>query len=346
MYVYEPLTEASFNKSMLYKYNNKTDNGTVYIKNAELRTEYGKETLKIELNNDNIFNYIDVKWHSGNMQEPTNVSEKYATFNFGVGKSGQVVTGSIGATLVQFGIQYPIYCGYEVREPIISEQVVLENDENIHSFKSGGSYINLKAGDQVDIKARAISSKGLASVQKFNYFICNNNGYKEDSVATIDLNGCLQALSAGRVKLIIVASDALKTISTSDYFKTGEYIYNNAYVMIDVLVSDGSQAYPYLIASVDDFKAIQSGDSNHYALVNDINLNGISFNISEFKGVISSYQETAISNNRFNVYGVMLDETNPTLFAEISQREDVLATGYWVLTILKPIAVMRRHILV
>ena len=325
IYVYEPLTFAKFDHTMIYKYDINS------IPNAKLKEEYGKQTLNIELNDNSVLDYVDIQWKTGGdgLAGFTLNAKDRATYSF-VSARGNMVSSTIIATLTQFGVQYPISCGYIVRNPILSEEVVLNN--STYNFKSGDAFINLKVGESINIDAIARSSNGDVSIEGFEYIVCSTTGYSIDSIARIDDNGKLVGVNSGRAKLIIVAKDVVKTdlSSVTNYFKTRDYIYNNAYVMVDILVSDGSVNYPYLIADATSFKAIQeditNGNNNkHYALVNDINLNGAMINFSVFEGRISSFQEDESANNRFKIYGVMLTENNPNIFKQIDAREDSLA---------------------
>ena len=322
IYIYEPITSATFDSTMLYKYDYKS------ITNEQQKQEYGTETLTIKLNNgsQSVLNYVDIKWTiTGDAASFKANSNASATLTFTTGPLN-MATGRIIATLTQYGIQYPIYCGYEVNRPILSEQVIL--DTTINAFKSGGGYINLKAGETFQVEASTKSSKGEVSFEGVTYIICSTTGYAINSVAQVDSNGVITALNAGRAKLIIIPTDRLTTNLSSiiNYFSVGQYVENAEHIIIDIIVSDGSENNPYLIASGDDFRAIKDDvdkgvKDKHYALVNDIDLNGQSFSIKEFEGTISSYG----TSNTFTIYGVMLDESNPNLFKVLNARDDDLA---------------------
>jgi len=344
IFVYEPLISASFEHSMVYKYDIDS------LPNDEFKQQYGKQTLNIKLNNGNtsVLNYVDIQWKLGGdgIDEVVVNSKDKATYTFATRNT--TITSSIVATLTQYGIQYPIYCGYQVSKPILSEQVILNN--NVHSFKSGDPYISLKVGEKFNIDATATSSAGSPSIEGFEYVICSTTGYKIDSVATVDTSGVLTAQSAGRVKLVVIAKDIIQKDLSSviNYFETSSYLYHDAYVMIDVLVADGSAENPYLIADLNGFKDIvndyyytttddagntikinANGDTSktndyHYALVSDIDLNGIAINLNNFDGTITSFQESETSSNRFKIFGVMLNETNQNLFTLLNARDDDL----------------------
>lgn len=343
IYIYEPLTFAKFDNTMLYKYDINS------IQNNQFKENYGKQTLNIELNNESVLDYVDIQWKTrgDGISAFELIDKNSATYSF-VAPNGETTTSNIVATLTQFGIQYPIYCGFSVSKPIISEKVVLNNAT--YNLQSGNSFINLKMGQSIDIDADAISSNGEVSLKGFEYIVCSTTGYHINTIATIN-NGKLTAVNSGRAKLIVVAKDVLTDSLTNvvNYFATSSYIYNNAYVMVDIMVSDGSEEYPYLIATSRDFKAIANdyyyigvdgsgnpikinanGDTSkindyHYALVSDIDLNGVGITFDNFEGVISSFAEDENSNNRFAIYGVMLTENNPTLFNQIVLRDDELA---------------------
>ncbi|MBQ8522858.1 MAG: hypothetical protein IJ458_04315 [Clostridia bacterium] len=336
IYVYEPLTSATFDSTMLYKYNYHS------IPNSNLKEEYGQQTLNIQLNNNSetILDYVDIKWIAsgtgigdGICDYTVSSNNASAEFTFGNRKTlNGILAGRIIATINQFGVQYPIYCNYEVSEPILSERVVLNT--HINTFSSGNGYINLKVGEQITIDATTTSSKGKVSFSGVEYIVCSTSGYQINSIATIDDNGLLKATSAGKAKLIIVAKDQLNAslLTITNYFNTMLYIQNNSsYIMVDIIVSDGSIASPYLIASGSDFEKISNdvdtdGEiTKHYALVNDIDLNGKAISFDKFSGTISSFKERENSDNRFSIYGIMLNESNPALFKVLNANDDGLA---------------------
>ena len=319
LYIYEPITFATFDSTMLYKYDYNN------ITNQQLRQQYGEHTLNINLNNNDqdIFNYADVKWHYSDEYISNFELETQSQASFRFDRSDNlddnyVVADRIIATLTQFGVQYPIYCNYEIRKPILSDSVELNTTTN--AFSSGNGYINLKVGESVKIDATAKSQSGKnVSFEGFEYVICSSTGYALNGVASVDSEGLLTATGAGRVKLIIIAKDRLynNLSSITNYFNTKAYIQNNAsYIIVDIIVSDGSEENPYLIASGDDFRKIAQDfnadkiNNYHYALVNNITLGGkaISFD-GKFNGSIKSFDE-----NRYTIYGIILNEKNPTLF--------------------------------
>ncbi len=318
LYVYEPLTFAQFDHTMLYKYN------VNYIETEELKRIYGTQVLNIEFGSRNVLNYIDVQWKlsgDGLLEEECSVisedSAKYVFANGAVGDDNLPVTSNIIATITQFGAQYVIYCGYNVTTPILSQKLVLNNPT--YKFNSGKSYLSSRVGESLQLSADLLSDKGDVSINELEYFVCSTAGYVGDNVASVDNNGLLTAQRAGRATLIVVAKDALKRDykNITNYLKFTQYINGNAYAVVDVLVADGSEANPYLIADAATFKAIANDTQPYnYALVNDINLNGIAVNLGNFKGSISSFQERG--NERYTIYGVMLNKDNPNLFTTIT----------------------------
>ena len=187
----------------------------------------------------------------------------------------------------------------------------------------------MKNGETLNIDATATSSKGQVSINEFEYIVCSTSGYAINDVATVDGSGVLTAQSAGRATLIVVAKDALMTeiSSVTNYFKYTQYIKGTAYTVIDILVADGTVENPYLIADATSFKAIaddiaKGNNSYHYELVNDINLNGYAMSFGDFSGTISSFQDSDNYINRYNVYGIMLNKSNPSLFTRLSNNDD------------------------
>ena len=353
LYIYEPVTLATFDSTMIYKYDYDS------ITNEQFKEENGKHTLTLDVNNNSstILNYTNIKWdYTEDGISEFNLNEvDSATFKFVT--SGEIVSGRIVATIIQFGVQYPpIVCIYNVKKPILTDKIELNT--KINNFASGGGFVNLKVGEEIQIEATAKSNKldeygnNLpVSSPGFNYIICSTTGYSINNVAKVNENGVLTAISAGRAKLIIVPKDRFTPQSSviTNYFNTQSYIENNEYIMIDIIVSDGSKNNPFLIASANDFRKIAddyyyieteggqqvkknaNGDTTrtndyHYALVGNIDLNGQPITFNNFSGTLYSYQENTNLNNRFTIYGVMLDENSPNLFTTLNTNDDDIAS--------------------
>lgn len=342
IYIYEPLTSAGFVdelgnlKTNFQKYNFDDLKYTPYV------DEESYQTLKIRLNSETVYDYVKITWKDGgdgiseiNYIDETNYYQNKTKVKFKFdGANETYLNGMIIAYIKQFGMEIPIYCQYVVRKPVLTEKVSITNDMN--SFYSGSPYISLKVGEELQIQAKATSTKGDVSLKGFSYAVCSVNGYATNGVASVDKNGKLTALNSGKIKLIVVATDRLKANlqSVVNYFKFTQYVDNSAYAMVDVLVADGSKDFPYLISSKSDFENIQNDfekvagsnvkvNNKYYALVQDVDLNGQDIIINgEFVGSIFSYQEDVNSKNRFSIYGVRIFENHPSVFSKIGANQN------------------------
>ncbi|MBQ3502491.1 MAG: hypothetical protein IJA72_02390, partial [Clostridia bacterium] len=352
VYVYEPLQTATFNKTMLYKYAYSYQDANREYLLGSLREELGTEQLKIEINGSSetsALNYVDIMWmrlSDGVEIRPQNDITS-ATYQFNTIR-GESVSGTIYAVITQFGTQFSIQCGYHVSNPILTERVMLNTPSQ--TFKTGGAYINMKLGDELEIDAEQHSSLGDVTVDELNYITCNVSGAQSDGIISYDAgSGKLVANNAGRAKLVIVSTDALKETLYSglNYLNKSTYVRADALdcvLIIDIIVSDGSEENPYLIATADDFRKIKDDfvakeehgwrpeydennyllngvNNKHYALTENVDIKGKPIQFSgDFAGSVVSYQEREGVNNRFTVYGVMLTESNSTLFTNVTKE--------------------------
>lgn len=329
VYIYEPVADSA----RFVNENGEFTNNIIKYNFKDLQyTSYAStecyQILSIYLNNGSasVFNYVDITWkQSGDgILSYESLGVGRARYKFGAEQQDASINGTIMATIKQFGMTIPIYCGFVMRQPVLTDKVTITND--MSNFNSGTPYISLKVGESVKIEADANSNtEKPVSLVGFEYAICGTNGYATNGVANIDAEGNLTAINAGRVKLIVVAKDRLKADlgSVINYFKFTQYVNNNAYAVVDIIVADGSVEYPYLVATSKDFESIRDDFKNgvndkFYALVGDVNLNGkeISFD-GEFKGGIFSYQEDNSSDVRFSIYGVRITGNNKYIFNTI-----------------------------
>ena len=125
-------------------------------------------------------------------------------------------------------------------------------DTPVNTFKSGAGYVNLKVGESKNILATAkLLNGGEVSFPGVTYQLCGMEGYSVGNIASVTSEGKLTANNAGKAKLIIMATDRIKKSlsEVTNYLQISEYLSNDAYVIIDVIVSDGSEHNPFLISS-------------------------------------------------------------------------------------------------
>lgn len=319
-YVYEPINTIGFDIPSIDRFDYSVVENTIF-------EDYSKQTLNIKINdlinNDNIKNYISsIDWTTegdGIDDERVFISENKlsAEYSFEINDTNaNIITGfKISATIKQFGSSYTIDCPYIVRKPILTEQILFKN--SVSYFQSGTAFINLKDGQGIKIDAENYSSKGQVSLPGFNYYVCNQYGYSTD-VVNVDNQGNLTSLKAGKAKLIIVSQDSLKTSYSSGDLITWieNNVVNGCYLIIDILITDGTTSNPHLISTVEDLQNINNSNKC-YVLINNINLSG-PITIDEFSGSLTSYQENVMSKSRFCIYGVTLTKSNPNLITRLT----------------------------
>lgn len=342
IYIYEPVVSYRFVdeqdniKTNLSKYAYDDLEYTPFV------DEWSKQTLILSVNGQtngsaNIFNYISIAWKDGGdgIKEFSVADDNnMARYTFGALGNATKINGIIVATITQFGVSVPVYCSYEVNKPILTDRVTITN--NMGVFNSGMPYLNLKVGETIQITANATSNtEQPISLTGLSYAICSTNWYTTSGVASVNANGVLTAKNAGRVKLVVVAKDRqTKNLSNVvNFSKFTQYIRFDStkqevipYVILDVIVSDGSADHPYLISSskdfeniADDFDADTKINNKFYAIVGDVNLNGKEIRFDgTFTGKIFSYNESGtISNARFTIYGVRITAENQYIFKQV-----------------------------
>ncbi len=343
IYVYEPLTSAYFyDTNPLQAVTNLEKYDYDKIINQEFKSIHGKHTLNINLNNNSktIANYVDIEWQNGGdgiVAAGSQIGKLTSTYQFSTNNMPYDISRNIEVLITQFGIQYPITCSVIVKNPVLTDRVELNND--IRYLEAGTPFINLNKGSRLQINpiAYAKDENSEISMPGFEYIVCSSGGYKltGEGNTQVSSSGQLQALKAGRYKLIVVAKDRVidNIDSVINYLNFTQYIDSTGvseghkpYVVVDVLVADGSEGNPYLISTAEDFKNINNitteGENYlHFALINNIDLAGEGITINDFKGVISSYRQNDDSA-RFTIRGIMLTESNPTLFSKLALRAD------------------------
>lgn len=316
-YVYEKINTIIFDHTNIIKYDNSEIAGTGF------EERQSKQTLNILINgaenNVAVKNYIQsivwAKSPSGIDDIKTSITDNvlYNTYVFDSGASNSQ-SSAIYATVKQFGSTYNIVCNFTVIRPILTEDILLHS--SISYFKSGTSFINLKTNEDMKIDANNYSSEGDVSLPGLNYYACNQFGYATDIVG-VDTVGKLTALKAGKAKLVIVAKDRLKGSVSGNILTWLENNLQQGYLVIDILVSDGSKQNPYLVANENDLRSIAKHPDKHFALINDVNI-GVMFTIGEFSGSLVSYQEDYGNNTRFAIHGINITKQNSNFITTLS----------------------------
>lgn len=296
--------------------------------------------LKIQMQNESLWNYVSLKdskkvvWYQDEEVLSGGTEEISFVFRGRAGFSSYVST--VKAYVYQFNNIFELQCVFDVRKPILTTSVLIESELNVQK-ETQQCYINLKEEESYTILAKNVSIYGEVTHPEIS-IIVTESGTAIDShnyfeINNTDENNELPSIKVKQVpsvakdfKLIIFARDVLKgTLTTErDYQKPSNLIMNdfppsekgaylNAYFVINIILSDGSEENPYLIKNADDFYQIDDNGSYktaHYQVRNDISLDATTNEIIEnFSGHIKTYQ-----NNIYTFDGLILDQNRINLF--------------------------------
>lgn len=262
--------------------------------------------------------------------------------NFGMvmGKNSYIRT--VKAYVYQFENIFELQCVFNVEKPILTERLTINSEMKSTDEKY---YINLKNGESYQVDATNNSSKGIVTNSEIVIQVADAYGSAYNAKDYFDVNQTTSTITVKKVdgannfKLIVFAKDVLLDIVSSDksgynmptsfikdFVGTEEGMCKNAYFIVDILLSDGTEENPYLITNANDFWEIddtESYRSAHYWVMNTISLNDTTDEnaktISNFVGSIKSYNEfdkdgNQLTENVFMIDGVVLDDNNKNVF--------------------------------
>ncbi len=260
----------------------------------------------------------------------------------------------IYAEIQQFGTTHTLRCRVVVQTPIITEQIKLitDDDNEIYTYSdtdttSEGYYINLKAGQSYTFQLESVSSLGTVTNASYYIIVVDSTTGAKNTYSTT-INGLKitagEKLYSSSLTIIIFAKDALLFTldetyefdldSLADQLMEGDQVsYSSAYLVIDLILSDGSATNPYLIQDADDFYSIKDYNSSYFKIMNDINLTASQYTniyIDTFSGGITTYND-----NTYSVYGFTLSSSNLNLFGTLSgsiKNVNFIVTYNYVIT--------------
>lgn len=227
----------------------------------------------------------------------------------------------IYARIKQFHTEYTYVCRITVKEPILTEQVII--DSELDSF-NGLPHLNLKAGEPYQFEYRNISSIGEVSNPGLMLFVVDQYGNINTSNVIVDnikltITARDNISGSSNLRIIAVAKDVLE-INLDSYSAIDDIkeciinpggdksnAYNNAYVEIQLILSDGTYSNPYRIYNTDDFWEINQSDAlktKHYLLMSNLDLSRSTEVIDNFNG--------SIKTNDDSVYKIFVGELNIT----------------------------------
>ncbi|MFQ6752320.1 MAG: hypothetical protein ACLRFL_01980 [Clostridia bacterium] len=250
---------------------------------------------------ENLWHYTQIqqddnktKWGiNSNKVIKDSITDTHAELTFNGDNDNALYQVEITASIKQFGRTFTKTCKITVRRPIITERVIL----NSHSYEdtNGQSYIYMKLGENnpYNVEVTNYSSYGLVTNPGVEMIVVDEMNVPSDQfvITGNTINAKLDA-EPGDYYLIIFARDALKlapSVSHGGYDHPEDFImesvgpggdqYKNAFFRLKISLADGSEEYPYLIHSAQDFASIEG--KYNYKLMNNINLSSL----HDFKGI-------------------------------------------------------------
>ena len=247
----------------------------------------------------------------------------------------------IYAEVKQFNTTFTFRSRVTVHRPIITQSIRVNSEVNITVDDRQDYYIDLKAGEEYTVETENFSSEGNVTNDEIYMVIVDNQGNQNYNFISIDYKTNTLKVRDGELntnidlKLIIFAKDALNQIisqSTAGFDDITSFLlngddenpnlYKNAYVVINLYVSDGSASNPYIINDADDFWEINDNIDAHYKLMNNIDLSNTNYTgekkISNFSGSIVTYQDSNGISYTYTLYGIILDNNNLNLFTNFA----------------------------
>lgn len=227
-----------------------------------------------------------------------------------------------------------LQCHIVITEPIVTTSMYVTSETKQISGSQARRVISLQAGQTYQMEVEYYSDKFerlSASERKitnpgFVMLVLDRFGNVHDSVVSVDgayLKVANNFTLASELHVVVFAKDALKEKLTfrsgyteaelANYFMDG---HENAYVSIDLIVSNGDKLNPYPVFTEEDFWAIGKDGlslTKHYVLMNNVYLtykNNETW-FDNFSGGLTSY-----GSDNFTVFGVKLDDNHPYLFKQ------------------------------
>lgn len=304
--------------------------------------EESTSNLKVEMV-DNLWNYVTlsngvnkVEWKIDNesgvifdpQQEDCNLM-----FNLVIGSNEY--TRVVKAYVYQFDKVYELQCVFKVKKPVITERVAIESEVSIRDNIDQDYYINLKNGETYTVLAKNYSSQGDVTHPEIVIQVADENGSAFIAREYFDINQTDCSITvkkvdnAHRFRLIVFAKDALQYVPSSDKsgytYPSGFLLdlegvdrgrYLNAYFVMDIELSDGTEDNPYLIKNANEFLQIDDTEafrSAHYKLMTGISLDNAT---DKNEKTIFNFQGSIVTDgdNIYKVDGIYLNESCKYLF--------------------------------
>lgn len=241
----------------------------------------------------------------------------------------------IKAYVTQFNNTFEFQCVVYVEKPIITERLIIESETYVTDNETQTPYINLKVGEKYQVLAQNISSLGDVTNPEIVIQVTDEYGSAPNAKRFFDINQTTSEITVksigdtNRFKLVVFAKDAIKESISQDksgYNMPSNFLmeeYSNAYLIVDIYLSDGSEENPYLIKDAYDFWEINDSDNEllkhaHYQIMTSISLDNVKDAeiisvIDGFSGSISTFD-----NAIYSIDGIYLDKNMKNLFTNFN----------------------------
>lgn len=260
-----------------------------------------------------------VIWFANN--NVANILTKYQTENsirlqFNKWNGGEYVV-DIYAQLIQFGRTITLRHRVSVKSPIITEHLIVNNKLTLN--EDGSPYIDLKLGESITLDVDNYSQWGEVTNPEIVLLVINKDGKAIDNVLisgnTVTLENDTDISELDDLKLLIMAKDAIKAfvgVGEDGFYDLSKFLMasnDDAYVFIDLILTNGTRENRYIINTTKDFEDINKTNmiDKHYLLKSNIDL-------STSNVVIDGFEGSILNESNFVVLGVTLDNSKPNLF--------------------------------
>ena len=244
---------------------------------------------------------------------------------------------TVYARSMQFRTEILLSTRITVRNSIVTESIQILSELNKTDDNNENYYLDLKAGESVQIEARNYSSLGDVTNEDVFIVVADNFGNQSRAVTVDNITKTITAGTtnlASELNIIIFARDALiYEINSStqgfdniqDFLMDGneEISYKNAYFVITLYLTDGSATNPYIINDANDFWDIDLNEESldaHYRLMTNVDITDTStalHTISNFSGTITSHSVNGV-DYIYSLYGFTLTNDVRNLFSNFS----------------------------
>lgn len=325
------------NKQYLWNYvqaQNQESNYNIGVSGETVDEETGEVSV----------NQYKVIWYTQNNDDSVRTDaqgDKNIGLTFRSGQNVDLYYCDIYAEVRQFNTIFRFRSRITVHNPIITEYLTVESEVNYTADDRQDYYIDLKAGEEYVVQASNFSTLGNVTNDDIYMVIVDNLGNQNYyNIISVDNNTNTLRVrddeigTINRLNLIIFAKDALNQIistSTAGFDDITSFLmdgddeninaYKNAYVLISIYLSDGTETNPFIINDADDFWDINSNPNSHYMLMNNINVSNTSYTgertINNFSGSIVTYQDSNNVSFVYTLYGITLGEDVNNLFVNM-----------------------------